>query len=314
MLPVAIAIDLGGTRVKMGLVTEEGILAKRQFASQSGRNFSGLLAEIARQADAMLAEAKLEYSHVPGIGISIPGIVDTDRKMLLSVNNKFVEAEHFDFQQWASGHFGLPVFIDNDARCALTGEWKYGAGTGKNDIVMVTLGTGVGGAALINGRLLRGKHYQAGCLCGHFVVDMNGPPCTCGNVGCVEAMASTWRLPALAREDAAFNDSMLAQTDLLDFEALFHAARQNDALANKLVDHCLKAWSAGVVTMIHAYDPELVIMGGGIMESGPVILPYIRKHVEKHAWTPWGKVDIVEAVHGGWSSMLGAAALALHQS
>ncbi len=115
--------------------------------------------------------------------------------------------------------------------------------------------------------LLIGKHFQAGNLGGHFVVKHNGALCTCGNIGCMEAEASTWRLPTLLKEHPGFNQSAIRNEEVLDFRALFHYAGNNDRVAREVLDYCLSAWAAGIITMIHAFDPEMIILSGGIMNS-----------------------------------------------
>jgi glucokinase len=142
---------------------------------------------------------------------------------------------------------------------------------------------------------LIGKHFQAGNLGGHFVVNHKGTSCTCGNVGCVEAEASTWRLPSLLKGNPAFSRSSMKNEEVLDFKALFHHAGNNDPLAIEVLGHCLSAWAAGIITMVHAFDPEMLILSGGIMKSSAVILPALQEKVNKLAWTPWGKVKLTEA-------------------
>ena len=194
----------------------------------------------------------------------------------------------------------------NDARMALLGEWQHGAGQGCSDLVMVTLGTGIGSAVLIGGQLLIGKHFQAGNLGGHFVVNHKGSVCTCGNIGCVEAEASTRRLPALLKEHPEFPGSSMKNEEFPDFKALFHHAGNNDQVAREVLDHCLSAWAAGIITMIHAFDPEIIILSGGIMKSSAIILPALQEKVNQLAWTPWGKVKLVEAKFPDSAALYGA--------
>jgi len=314
MASLAAAIDLGGTRVKLGLVDEIGILEQSEFDSQGGARFVELLQTVEAEIRNLLHKAGRDVQDLHGVGISIPGIVDTDNKRLISVNEKYLDAIEFDFASWAREKLGADVEIENDARCAMIGEWQFGTGKGYDDLVMVTLGTGVGGAALINGKVLRGKHFQAGCLCGHFVVDYKGVPCTCGNVGCVESVASSWRLPTMVKAHPDYQNSKLAFKESIDFKALFEAAENNDLLAISIKNECISAWAAGITTMIHAYDPELVVMGGGIMASANEIIPAIQAHVDKRAWTPWGQVKVAKAQHGGWSALLGAGYLTFQKN
>jgi glucokinase len=160
---------------------------------------------------------------------------------------------------------------------------------------MVTLGTGIGSEVLLEGKLLRGKHFQAGNLGGHFTVNHRGAICTCGNIGCMESEASTWRLPELIRNHPSYPSSSLQKETVLDYETLFRNAALKDSLAVEILEHCFSVWSAGIITMIHAYDPEIVILSGGIMKSASIILPELQERVDRYAWTPWGKVKLFEA-------------------
>jgi glucokinase len=304
-----IALDLGGTRIKLGIVEEGKLLANSMIEAYSNNGLRPRLQRIEEAVLALIKTLDISLNDISGIGISIPGIVDSRQMKVLSVNEKYFDTVDFDFRKWALDKFNLPIVMENDARAALAGEWQFGAGVGCDNIVMVTLGTGVGGAALIEGKLLRGKHFQAGCLGGHFTINFQGHPCNCGNIGCVETEASSWRLPQQAMDDDAFYQSLLSGTDAIDYEKLFTLAKRNDILADKLVDHSLLAWSCCVLNLIHAYDPEMVIMGGGIMRSEDVILPYIQGHVHKYAWTPWGKVEVKKAKDIDNTALLGTSYL-----
>ena len=134
-------------------------------------------------------------------------------------------------------------------------------------------------------------------------------PCTCGAIGCLEAEASGWSLPFLAREWPGFSASKLAGQDTLDFKLLFETADAGDRVAVEILDYCLKVWATGAVGLIHAYDPERIVIGGGVMRSAAVIIPHIQAYVNQHAWTPWGKVEIVAAQLGNDAGLFGAIPL-----
>jgi glucokinase len=304
-----IALDLGGTRIKIGVIDGNAILASSMIEAFSGNGLRARLQSIEEAVFELLRTYHIPLNDIVGVGVSIPGIVDPRQKTVLSVNQKYFDSVGFDFKGWAREKFGLPIYLENDARAALVGEWRFGAGVGFDNIVMVTLGTGVGGAAIIEGKLLHGKHYQAGCLGGHFTINFVGQLCNCGNIGCVETEASSWSLPQQAMNDAEFQQSLLSRSGFIDYEKLFAAAKKNDALSGKLVHNSLLAWGSCVVNLIHAYDPELVIVGGGIMRSADVILPFIRKYVDSLAWTPWGKVTIAVARDTDNAALLGIAQL-----
>jgi glucokinase len=304
-----IALDLGGTRIKIGIVEGDRLLARTTIDAFSNNGLEPRLPLIERAVRELLQSLQVRLDDILGIGLSMPGIIDVNRSRVLSVNQKYFDSVSLDLRAWARNQFNLPIYLENDARAALVGEWQYGAGANVDNLVMVTLGTGVGGAAMMEGRLLHGKHFQAGCLGGHFTINFLGQPCNCGNVGCVETEASTWMLPLQARSDPAFFTSRLSGVNKIDYEKVFTAAQQGDLLAGRLVHKSLLAWSAAVVNLVHAYDPELVILGGGIMQSGEIILPFITKYVTRLAWTPWGKVSIRAAEHADNAALLGIAYL-----
>ena len=181
---------------------------------------------------------------------------------------------------------------------ALIGEWRAGAGRGCNDLVMMTLGTGLGVSAIVEGRVLRGRHGQAGVLDGHMTVRYGGRACTCGNIGCAEAEASTARLTEMTKEHPDFAESALAREPVLDYAAVFKYAANGDGCARALCDHSILVWATLVVNLIHAYDPEKVILGGGIMISADVILPAIRQHIARYASTPWRRVRVTASELG----------------
>lgn len=301
-----IAIDLGGTIVKVGLLKDGQLIKKQDVPSLSATGLRSQLPELEITINQMMQSNGLQPKDVLGIGFSFAGLVDSVQNRILSTNQKYDDGPETDLVGWARQTWNWPLFALNDARMALLGEWQHGAGKGYSDMVMVTLGTGIGSAVLIGGELLIGKHFQAGNLGGHFVVNHKGSVCTCGNIGCVEAEASTWRLPSLLKEHPGFAGSAIAKEETLDFKALFYHAAGNDKVAVEVLDHCLSAWAAAMINLIHAYDPEIIVLSGGIMKSSSVILPALQQKVNRLAWTPWGKVKLLEARHPDSAALYGA--------
>lgn len=287
-----IGIDLGGTRIKIGLVADDRLIEQITIPSNSIRGLTANLPEIENEIRALLKRHFVNPSSLQGIGLAFPGLVDPRSKQILSTNKKYDDAPGMDLEAWVKKKFAVPFVIDNDARMAAVGEWKYGAGTDTDNLVVMTIGTGIGTSAIIEGKLLRGKHFQAGCLGGHFSIQYQGRKCTCGNTGCVEAYGSTWSLPEIAVTEPGYAESMLSKATVIDFETLFDAAKKKDRLALSLQKTYMDIWAAGVVNLIHAYDPEVVVMGGGVLNSQQDILPYISEKVEQNAWCPWGKVQL----------------------
>ncbi len=307
-----VAIDIGGTYIKIGLVKNGLIIDNTSVKAHSEIEFHNTVNAIEETIDLLLIKNSIPKNNIEGIGIGFPGLVDSVQMKVLSTNKKYDDAVGFDFIQWGKETYDIPIFLEIDARIALLGEWQYGAGRGIDNIVMLTFGTGIGSATLINGKLLKGKHFQAGNLGGHFTINLNGYKCTCGNLGCVEAEASTWKLADLLQSDSRYKDSLI-KGKTLDFKSLFKFASEGGELSKVVRDHCLEVWSAGVINQIHAYDPELIILGGGIMKSAEIIVPFIREKVKDHAWTPWGEVKIIESKIPNESALLGAYYLVLNK-
>lgn len=297
----AYAIDLGGSHAACALVRDASVVAVERIEVAGARLLAPLLVEFAR--------ALRGFGGAPaGVAMALPVIADTASGRVLSApKDKYEDACGLSLADWAREEFGLPVAVDNDARVALLGERYAGAARGFDDVVMVTLGTGVGGAAMIGGRLVRGKHFQAGMLGGHIPARVGGRRCVCGAVGCVEAEASGWALPAICRHWPGFASSALAAQPL-DFASLFRLA-PGDRVAREVRDHCLEVWAAGITGLIHCFDPEVVVVGGAVMGSAAQILPFLEDYVHRHAWTPWGKVRVCAAELGGQPALLGAVPL-----
>ncbi|HWF67574.1 MAG TPA: ROK family protein [Acidobacteriaceae bacterium] len=298
-----LAVDLGGTHASCALVEGGRILDRETIPVPGSGSFADALAAIAGPLARMHADAP-----AAGIGFGFCGLVDSRRSRIASTDGKYEDAVTFDLAEWARAQFGLPLRLENDARLALLGERHAGAAQGESDVVMFTLGTGIGGVAMIDGHLLRGKHDQAGVLAGHTPVTLHGRRCTCGGLGCAESEASGWALPLVAKEWPGFAHSALAASEI-NFANLFSRAAEGDSVARELVDHCLHVWAAAAVGAIHAFDPDLLIYGGGVMRSADAILPYIQNYVRDNAWTPWGTVRVRAAQLGNDAALLGVVPL-----
>ncbi len=309
-----LACDAGGTRIKLGVVRGARLLAQTEMDAESKKGLAAALKRIAREAPALCRKAGVTQKSLAGFGLSFPGVIEPHTGKILSTPaGKFDNAKHLDAPKLIAKLLGLPTRICNDANAALAGERHFGAARHCRSVVMMTLGTGIGASAIIDGVPLRGQHGQAGCLGGHLTANLDGKICACGNLGCAESEASTWALPLQARAHPDFKKSRLAREKVLDYAAVFHAAANADPLAIELRDHSLRVWSVALVNLIHAYDPEIAVIGGGIMRSGKIILPALRRYVAKNAWTPWGKVKVKPAKLGNHAGMLGVASLFLEE-
>jgi glucokinase len=298
-----VAIDFGGTRIKLGVVDRGRTLALRVLDAEARAGLAARLPAIEQAIRDACAEAGIPPASCRGVGMALPCLVRGDR--IVSAIDKYPDATTMDLPAWGRAALGLPVVVENDANAALAGEWQYGAAAGFQSVVLMTLGTGIGTSAVIDGVPLRGQHGQAGCLGGHVTVNLDAEPCVCGNIGCAESQASTWALPQHARRDAGFAASALAREPVLDYRAIFAHADAGDALARKLRDRALKVWSAAAVTLVHAYDPEAIVLGGGIMKSPGPIVESMQAWLDRHAWVGWGKVKVVRGRLDDSAALLG---------
>ena len=305
----AFAIDFGGTHATCGLVENQTLLAHERMDTNQARSLDAVLPQISKVLRKLADSKSVALQDIRGIAVGMAALVDTRTGRVLATNGKYDDAKDIDLSVWSRQTLGLPLRIENDARMALLGEWYAGAARGFSDVVMMTLGTGIGGVAMIEGKLLRGKHSQAGCLGGHIPVLFTGRPCTCGAIGCAEAEASGHALPAIVRDWPGISNSRLAKFSHVGFKELFEEAAAGDQIAIAIRDRCINVWAADAVGLVHAYDPELIVIGGGVMESADVIIPAIQSYVQKHAWTPWGKVQVRAAELGNNAALLGAVQL-----
>ena len=306
----ALAVDFGGSHASCGLVDDRRLVAFEEIDLSGATKLTSALPRVAECFQRILAANQTAAGDCGGIAIGIPGIVDARISQIVSYRAKYEDSVGFDLAGWGRARFGLRVRAENDARMALLGESYAGAAAGYGNVILITLGTGIGGAAMIEGKLLRGKHSQAGCRGGHFPVLFFGRTCMCGAIGCAEAEASSWALPQIAKDWPGIESSGLANVDAgLNFQQLFEAADSGDGVAMGIRERCLNVWSVAAIGMVHAYDPEILVMGGGVMTRSDVIIGYVQKYLDKHAWTDWGKVQVRAAKLGNNAALLGAVPL-----
>lgn len=310
---VAIVADLGGTKIKIGLMREDRLIANASIPSHSEKGLKTRLPVIASEINALIKEAQC-IADIKGMGIAIPGIVDSVEKKILSIDKKFEDAPDLDLEHWVKDNWNAQLEIENDARAALLGEAAYGNAKGNNNAVMMTIGTGIGSAAIMEGKLLKGKHFLAGILGGHLTVNYLGEKCNCGNTGCAEAEVATWNLERLAKSSPLFDNSKLKGENKIDYESIFRLSKAADELAQKLQTRSLKVWSAAAINLIHAYDPEILVIGGGVIASKDDIIPAIQEQIIKHAWTPWGTVKVSPAKFINESALLGIGSIILNHT
>jgi glucokinase len=309
---VVLGIDIGSARINAGMVDEKGaIVASRTI--QTPADLDGFLPSL---QDAI--RWLLEATALPaGVGVGCKGIInpDTTRIEVLPGNLHFLQG--LRLADLVGLPLDVPVFADNDARVALAGEMVWGAAQGHNNVVMLTLGTGIGGAVLANGQMLRGHSGVAGHL-GHLTVDADGPVCICGNRGCLETVFSARAIEgdawaAVHRGCAStltrlFHD----QPQLVTCRTIFQAMSEGDPLATAIVSKAIRKLGAAIAGLLHVFDPEIVIVGGQVADAGADLLVPLQEEVwARSRGLLRREVPLVEQEVADKSGIVGAAGLVM---
>lgn len=306
----AVGVDVGGTKIAAGLVSPEGkLLNEARYSTANVRE--QLLSTIAEA----ISEVTTGYE-VGGVCLAVPGFILAGENKVLSAAN--LEAiEGIPLKEELGGRAGLEVTVENDGNAAAWGEFRFGAGKDVNNLVFVTLGTGIGGGVISHGVLLTGARGMGGEL-GHITVQPAGPRCGCGNRGCLEALASGTAIARRAREIAdEYPHSALGRlaTERTPLgEDALDLAREGDEGALGVLREAGSWLGIGLATFVNIFDPEVIAIGGGVSEAGDLVLEPARRELRLRSSSPSkDSVEIRRATLGASSGMLGAAALARGQ-
>lgn len=304
-----LAADFGGTTIKLGLVRDNGIVARSRLEACADQPMASRLEAVACEFESLLKANGRALQDCAGVALALPFLVEPKSRHVSGEFGKFPGATSINFSEWSRARLNLPAAIENDLRVALLGEWSRGIARGKADVVMLAFGTGIGCAVISGGRLLRGANNRAATLAGHSTIAMSNPVGRCGNIGCAEDLASTATLAALAQAHPDFAGSKLAGAAKIDYETLFSLADQNDACAQALLQQSFKVWAVVVQNAVIAYDPEMVLLGGGVLRRHDIILPAIQKHLRQHMPGLPLQTPIVAAALGDDAALLGGEML-----
>jgi len=303
-----LCVDLGGSAIRAALMDQGNLLAALTAERSASFDITDLQKFVER------ALAKFGTDAVAGIAVAVPGVIDVRRSTLVSAHGKYSALVGADLKSWASSHFAIPFGLENDARAALMGELTFGIAAGETDAVLMVLGTGIGTAAVIDGVHLYGRHGHAGILGGHVTIDRNAPACPCGNVGCAESLASTWALTSALRDTPNFSDSAWAlQPAEHGIKGLVRLAHDGDYLSQQTLSHFINAWAITLVSLCHAYDPNVVIVTGGVLQAAG-IAPLLQSYLHAHLWSSAYRPKLLVPVQPQLSVMRGLSALNLHES
>jgi len=289
----AVGVDIGGTNVVVGLVRADGggAVALRSAPTASMGDAEGAVADIATMVDEVISEGlgKVDGRRrdVAGIGIGCPGPLDLEAGVVLEPFN--LDWKDFPLRERLSAAVDLPAHLDNDANCATWGEYWQGVGRGVRSLVGVTLGTGIGGGVVLDGRLVHGASSTAGEV-GHMTIDVEGRPCKCGNRGCLEAYASGPNIAARAREGvergAVSTLSELAGGDPATITAatVYEAVVHGDAYAREVMEETARILGAGIANLVNILNPEMVVIVGGVTRAGAYLFDPLRAEVRQRAF------------------------------
>ena len=299
MTDLAVGIDLGGTSLRAALVGADGrVAARRALATRAREGPDVVVGQIVEAVAAVSAMAGT--GRIRGVGVSAPGPLDTRRGVALQLPTLAGFAD-FPLAETLARRLGMPVRLENDGIAACLGEWRFGAGRGRENLVYVTLSTGIGGGAVVDGRLLRGRMGLAGHV-GHMTIVRDGVPCPCGNRGCWEAYAAG---PAFAARASARAGRPM------DAAAVFDAAAAGEPLARELVAEEADLIGIGVANLLHLFSPEVVVLGGGLGNRFDALLPGIAARLARAAMPCFRDVPVVPAALGDNAGLVGAGLLVL---
>ncbi len=305
---MVIGVDLGGTNLRGGLFSEDlEIRARLKEPTNRHEGGKAVVERLIALIEALCEAGDLTVKDLAGVGIAAPGPLDVSRTMITSAPN-FPDWKNLPLKDLVESTLAIPVILENDANAAALGEFKNGAGRDADSLVFLGLGTGVGGGIVLDGEIVRGAHGVGGEL-GHIILLADGPPCGCGNHGCLEQLASATAVVRMTRERLEKGESS-ELSDRENFEArhVFEAAAGGDALALSVIDRMAYYLGLGIVSLIHTVDPDVVAVGGGVSASADLFMPRVVEVVHERVFpAARGHVRIVPAELGDDAGITGVA-------
>lgn len=302
-------VDIGGTTCKIGLFEMSGsLLEKWEIPTNTENGGAAILDDVAEAVLGKMKQKKLTEADVQGIGLGVPGPVGRDGTVFRCVNLGW---DVINVEKELGGKTGLCVKAGNDANVAALGEMWQGGGRGHENVVMVTLGTGVGGGIIIDGKIVSGFHGAGGEI-GHIKMkEQESGTCGCGGHGCLEQYASATGIVRLAKERLACKDtdSVLSSVEDLTAKAVFDAARDGDETAKELVDELCTMLGTALANIAAVVDPEIFVIGGGVSRAGEILINGIREHYEEKAFHACRTTEIALATLGNDAGMYGCVRL-----
>lgn len=303
-------IDIGGTSVKCGLFDVKGeVLDKWEIKTRTEENGKNIIPDVAEAINLKISEKQLKKEEIAGVGIGVPGPVNEEGDILCAVN---LHWGYVKLVEEMEKLIGLPVKAGNDANVAALGEMWKGGGAGYHNVVLVTLGTGVGGGIIINGQIVTGSHGAGGEIGHVHVEDSMEEACNCGNKGCLEQVASATGIVRLAnaRLAADAEPSVLREGEV-SAKSVFDAVKAGDKVAMEIAESFGKYLGSALSVIAGVVDPEVFVIGGGVSKAGDILLDYIRKNYKKYAFSACKEAVFALAELGNDAGIFGAAKMIL---
>lgn len=312
-----IGIDLGGTNIVAAVVDENfkiiGRAARPTNLPQTAEQIADAMAAVSREA---VENSGVDFAKIEAVGVGAPGAINSETGVIFYSCN--LEFYNVPMGEMLCQRLGLPVFLENDANAAALGEFVAGAGKGVNDMIAITLGTGVGGGIILDNKIYTGFNHAAGEL-GHVVIEKGGRHCNCGRDGCLEAYASATGLIQTAREEMEKDKEskmweIAGSLDKVNGKTAFDGALVGDKAALKVVDMYISHLATGVANFVNIFQPEVICIGGGISGQGETLLKPLREQVLKESYTRGSdkQTKIVTASLGNDAGLIGAAMIFKH--
>ena len=314
-----IGVDLGGTNIAVGLLNDKFLMVgKEKCPTGVSRGLSAVLDDMAGLCNKLIKDNNLTADDIAYIGIASPGSVEPDKGVVAYSNN--LNMENYPIADELTSRTGVKkILLENDANAAALGEALMGAGKGKNDVIMITLGTGVGGGIVIDRHLYSGFNFAGGEL-GHTVIEANGKPCTCSRKGCWEAYSSATGLINMTKEklnetkDTVMWKMLKGDIKNVSGRTAFDASRKGDKAGQEVVDKYIDYLACGLANMINIFQPEVLCIGGGVCGEGDYLLTPLKALVREREYghaqrTKFTEIKIAEL--GNDAGIIGAALLGI---
>lgn len=314
-----IGVDLGGTNIAIGIVDENfNIVLKDKVPTLAGRHSDEIIKDMADLCKSLVERVGITFDDIAYAGIAAPGTVDPENGVVKYCNN--IKMFHYPIAEKLMSHIPVKkVYLENDANAAALAEAKAGAGKGCDDVIMITLGTGLGGGIVIGGKLYSGFNY-AGAEIGHMAIEYDGRPCTCGRRGCWEAYSSATGLINITKDklretkDTIMWEMCEGNLEKVGGRTAFNAAKQGDKAGKEVVDYYIEHLAYGMVNIVNIFQPQVFCIGGGVCGEGDYLLDPLKVLVDRDQYGTNAHDDktvIKIAELGNDAGIIGAASLGL---